>query len=303
MLRAAPPTRNPEAVLFHRGGSRVPSAGREGADRWWGCGPFACPWLQRRFGRVRRWGAEPGCALRRARYRRAQRSRAHGGGPAPPRNLGIRAPPPRSRPSGRASLTLRRIHWHFLGPGEVTTSAWSSPSPSASPTAAARPGDPIRIPRDRNPRRRRRAEGGRRGNTWIVRAAGRGIVHPAGRRVAARGPGAGADRRRGAGRRRRRRRHRARRALDGAAATPQFACLSDPSPARCAAQAVLRHAFQPRSAPDPMTRLGAARPVQRFEQTLDGSPSRDHPRRAAPVRRPATPMADGTPPPPPQETP
>jgi len=57
------------------------------------------------------WGAEPGCALRRARYRRAQRSRAHGGPPG--HRLGRddgAGGPPRSRPSGRASLTQLASH-------------------------------------------------------------------------------------------------------------------------------------------------------------------------------------------------
>ena len=72
------------------------------------------------FGRVRRRDAEPGCALRRARYRRGQRSRATGGARQHPTptlpfasdavsstDVAAHAPPP-SRPSGRASLTLPR---------------------------------------------------------------------------------------------------------------------------------------------------------------------------------------------------
>jgi len=64
-----------------------------------------------RVGRVRRRGAEPGCARGRQRYRRCQPRRAHGGPPG--RCLDGKAGaggPPRSRPSGRASLTHRRVH-------------------------------------------------------------------------------------------------------------------------------------------------------------------------------------------------
>jgi len=63
----------------------------------------------RGIGRVPPLRSGPGCALRRARYRRAQRSRAHGAPPQHPfRGKDSAGGPPRSRPSGRASLTRPR---------------------------------------------------------------------------------------------------------------------------------------------------------------------------------------------------
>jgi len=229
-----------------------------------------------RPGRVRRRDAEPGCARGRARYRRAQPRRAHGG---PPSSLLVgrdgAGGPPRSRPSGRASLTHRRRS----SGNAVTRPATTSPAPP--PYRFVRPplpGDTWPRPRLQLPRAARclRLAGGQ------TRASSARWRRTRATRMAP--PGAGA-------------------CLTDRAQRPSLLAFPGrerplhypgglPTPSR--------HA--PRPGPPPHS-PGAARPVQRFEQTLERSPLRDHPRRAAPARRPANPMADRSTPPPPQETP
>jgi hypothetical protein len=92
-------------------------------------------------GRVPPLRSGPGCALRRARYRRAQRSRAPGG------HVSMQSldsvSPPRSRPSGRASLTRgggSAVSFEASADGPHASPARSWTAPSSDPCASAFPG-------------------------------------------------------------------------------------------------------------------------------------------------------------------